>query len=82
MSTEYLDRIPDGWYVRDVMRKSSRGWDWCALVIDCDPEDQEWHRMTRRKMQSGFYLIPGKYRNYDAAYEALEALEALLATKH
>jgi hypothetical protein len=36
---EYLDRVPAGWFVLDVMRKETRKWDWVALVIDVNPDD-------------------------------------------
>jgi hypothetical protein len=51
----------------------ARKWDWVALMIDVHPDDLD--RTTR----SGWVRIPGKHRNKDAAWEALENL---LATRH
>jgi hypothetical protein len=33
---EELDRPPAGWHPLDVMRKTSRKWDWVALMVDVD----------------------------------------------
>ena len=34
-----LDRPPAGWSLLDVMRKEGRKWDWVALMVDVDPDD-------------------------------------------
>ena len=36
---EELDRPPAGWHPVTVMRKTSRKWDWVALMVDVDPDD-------------------------------------------
>jgi hypothetical protein len=76
-SIEYLDRLPADWFVLDVMREKSRGWNWVALMIDVEPDD--FVSGSRPARGQGLFLIPGKYRNREIA---LEALEALMATRH
>jgi hypothetical protein len=70
MSPEYLDRPPAGWVTLDVMKAGSgRKWDWVALVI---PDELD-------RTTACWVRIPGKHRNQDAAWDALEALAA---TRH
>jgi hypothetical protein len=78
---EYLDRPPTGWFVLDVMRKTARKWDWCALMIDVDPDADAFknYRPGARTVCQCFVHIPGKHRNRDAAWDALEDL---MATRH
>ena len=38
-SRRYLDRLTPDWIVLDVMRATSRKWNWVALMIDVDPDD-------------------------------------------
>ena len=77
MTTEYIDHPPADWHVLDVMRKRSRAWDWCAAMIDVDPDDFRERRCG--PYQFRYVTIPGKHRNYEAAWDALEAM---LATRH
>jgi len=75
---EYLDRPPSGWFVLDVMRKEWRKWDWVALMIDVHPDDF----LSRKRdptAPSCWVLIPGKHRNKDTAWDALEDM---MATRH
>jgi hypothetical protein len=74
---EYLDRPPPGWFVLDVMKRQSWKWDWCALLIDVDPDTDKFKHCYNCK--TAWLRIPGKHRNRDAAWDALEAL---LATRH
>jgi hypothetical protein len=87
--TEYLDRVPAGWFVLDVMRKEPRKWDWAALVIDVDPDDlkncacdfpalfyvhpKEYHP-GEHKAQQRWVSVPGKHRNRDSAFDLLEEM--------
>jgi hypothetical protein len=72
---EYIDRVPERWHVIDVMKRTSRCWDWVTMVFDVD------YKTFRKgaKAQSQMVRIPGKHRNRDAA---CEALEDLMATRH
>ena len=89
MTSEYLDRLPDGSFVL-LMRTEARKWDWVAWVIDPHtyciyadaaelgvdpivPKDE------RKAQQCRPLRIPGKHRNRDAAWAALEAM---IATRH
>jgi len=92
---EYLDRpAPGNWFVLDVMKKTSRKWDWVALMVDVDPEDLQYcvcefpalfyvdpdaHRPGHREAHQHYLHIPGKHRNVEAAQRALEAM---MATRH
>jgi hypothetical protein len=72
---EYLDRPPSGeWFVLNVMRTEWRKWDWLALMIDVHPDE-----LKHRLYKSALVRIPGKHRNRDAAWDALENM---LATRH
>jgi hypothetical protein len=77
MTREYLDRPPVGWFVLDVMEAGRGGtWDWCALVIDVHPDElKHWPRTA----QEAWVRLPGKFRNAEAAWAALEDL---LSTRH
>lgn len=74
-TTPYLDKPPNGWFPLEVMRRhiNNRSWDWVALMVDEHPAKGP------RKAQAGWLLIPGKHRNRDAAWDALESM---LATRH
>jgi hypothetical protein len=88
---EYLDRPPSGWFPLDVMRATPRKWDWCALMVDVDPDDLKHcvvefpalfyvhpdnYRPGEREAQQRFVRIPGKHRSKDAAWTALENMVA------
>jgi hypothetical protein len=70
----YLDHLPAGWFVLDVMRAKGRTRDWVALAIDADPDDYRAYRI--HTVRQAWVRIPGKYRNRDAACDALEAMIA------
>jgi hypothetical protein len=90
----YLDRLPPGWFALDVMRAEARKREWVALVADvhlddlkdctCDfpalfyvhPKD---YRPGDRKVTQGWFRIPGKHRNREAAWDALSNV---IATRH
>jgi hypothetical protein len=91
---EYVDRVPADWFVLDVVRATSRKWDWTALMIDVDPDDlrhcacefpalfyvhPKEYRPGQRTARQCWFRIPGKHRNLDAAWTALEEL---IATRH
>jgi hypothetical protein len=89
---EYLDRPPVGWFALDVMRKEARKWDWVALMVDVDPDDLESctcdfptlfyvhpkdYQPGERKARQRWVRIPGKHRDRDAAWDALEEMMAM-----
>lgn len=81
LKAKLLDHPLAGWFVLDVFRQSSRGWDWCAFMIDVDPDSEafiEWQQW-RRPARDCWVRIPGKHRSRDAAWDALEDM---MATRH
>jgi hypothetical protein len=95
MLHEYLDRPPSGWFALAVMRKEWRKWDWVALMIDVHPDElkhclcktaflyvhpNEYRPDGSRTAREAWVRIPGKHRNQDAAWDALE--EDMIATRH
>jgi hypothetical protein len=91
---EYLDRLPPGWFALDVMRSEARKRDWVALLADVHPDDlknctcdfpalffvhPKDYRSGDRKVNQGWFRIPGKHRNRDVAWDALENM---IATRH
>jgi hypothetical protein len=72
MATVYVDRLPPGWFVLDVMR-AQRGHtrDWVALLDDRDPDAPQPLQQDRK---SAWLRIPGKHRDRDAACDRLEAM--------
>ena len=73
---EYLDRPPHGWFVLDVMRKVARRRDWVALMVDVHPDDL---RTSTYDYGQCWVRIPGKHKNRDAAWDALQDM---MATRH
>ena len=78
MGIETFDRLPDGWFVLDVMCREVRSREWTALVIDMIPRTRTGRRGYRKARQAWFH-IPGQHRDRDAAWDALEAA---CATRH
>jgi hypothetical protein len=91
---EYLARPTPGWFALDVMRTESRKWDWTALMVDVHPDDlkncpcdfparlfvhPKDYRPSGREVHQRWFRIPGKHRNKDAAWDALENM---IATRH
>jgi hypothetical protein len=75
---EFLDRVPTGWFVMDVMREHARRkQDWAALVIDVDPEQFEKYAIC--DAHHGWFRIPGNHGRREAAWGALEEL---MTTRH
>jgi hypothetical protein len=85
---------PPGWFVLGVVREEARKWDWTALLIDVDPDElkncacefpalfyvhPKDYRPSGRKARQCWFRIPGKHRNQDTAWNALEAL---MGTRH
>jgi hypothetical protein len=77
-ATEYLDRLPVGWFVLDVMRTEWRSWDWVALIVDANPDCDDFTG-PRPWDLACWIRIPGKHGNRDAAWEALGDL---ISTRH
>jgi len=74
---EYLDRPPAGWFALSVMRTEKRNWNWVALMIDVDPDAyRDGAFLTARE---AWVRVPGKHRNWDAAWDAFEDM---MATRH
>ena len=89
MTIEYLDNPQPGWFVLDVVRATTRKWDWFALMVDVDPTElkkyqcnflarsyvhPKQHRPEGRKVNQRWLRIPGKHRNGDVALRALQDL--------
>jgi hypothetical protein len=75
---ECLDRPPAGWFALDVMKTgSARKWDWVSIWFDVPPDGH--CSGERPARQSCWVRIPGKHRNHDAAWNALEDM---IATRH
>jgi hypothetical protein len=56
---EEIDRPPPGWFGLDVVRKTSRKWDWVALMVDIDPDDL---KNCACEFPALFYVDPNEYR--------------------
>jgi hypothetical protein len=76
---EYLDRPPPGWFVMDVLRCEEHNREWAALVVDYDPDDAICMGRPPAGAHDAWVRIPGKHRNRDAAWDALEQM---IATRH
>jgi hypothetical protein len=91
---EYLDHPQPGWFVLDVMRTEGRKRDWVALMIDVPPDDlkncacefpalfyvhPKDYRSGDRRARQRWFLIPGKHKTQDAAWDVLDAM---MATRH
>jgi hypothetical protein len=92
---EYLDRPPRGWFALDVLKDGNpRKWDWTALMVDVHPDDlkncvckvallyvhpNDYRPDENRKAQAAYVRIPGKHRNWDAAWDALQDM---MITRH
>jgi hypothetical protein len=94
MDIAELDRPPPGWFALDVMKKDGRKWDWVALMVDVPPDDLKTrtcafpalfyvhpkdYRPGSRTARQCWVLVPGKHRNWEAAWDALHEL---MATRH
>lgn len=95
MSTvEILDRLPAGWFALNVV-KETRKWDsWVALMIDVHPselkhclckiaflyvEPDKYRPDGSRTAREAWVRVPGKHRNKEAAWDALQDV---LAARH
>jgi hypothetical protein len=76
MATPYLDRLPAGWLVAEVLPEKERGRDWAALMVH--PNDFCDHDSPAPARQ-GWFRIPGKHHSQDAARKALKDM---MATRH
>jgi hypothetical protein len=87
----FLDRPPPGWFVLDVMREGARKRNWVALMIDVHPDDlknykcntaflyvhpKDFRPRAGNVAQEAWVRVPGKHRDRDAAWDALEELTA------
>jgi len=64
--SDYRKPAPPGpsWFLLDVMRRNERGREWIALIHLVDVTCNAW------------VSIPGKHRNRDAAWDALDRMMA------
>jgi hypothetical protein len=90
-----LAELPDiEWFVLDVTKADQRKWVWCALMVDVDPDHLKTctvdfpallyvhpneYQPGPRRVRQCYVRIPGKHRNHEAAWEALETI---VATRH
>lgn len=74
---DYLDRPPSGWFIHHVCRETGRGWAWVALMLDRDPEDDDFRRWGT--VRECWVRIPGKHRSWDSANTAAKDM---IATRH
>jgi hypothetical protein len=86
---QYLDVPPPGWFVLDVCRAQS-GRHWAALMVDVHPDElkhcrckmaalyihPDEYRPGNRVAREAWVKIPGKHRDKDAAWRALETAMA------
>ena len=88
MKLSLLDRPPRGWFALDVI-KDTRKWDWVALMVDVDPAQLRScvcdfparfyvrpadYLPEGRPVQQCLVSIPGKHRNADGAWQAIQDL--------
>jgi hypothetical protein len=64
------------WHILDVMRKSGRGFQWTALLIDVDPDD-----FVSGRCDAGCscFLDLGWHKSCDNAWDVAEQM---IATRH
>jgi hypothetical protein len=74
-----------------MRRNDTRKWDWVALMVSVRPDDLKTHACDfparfvvhpkdyrpdgRKTAQQCWVLVPGKHRNWEAAWEALHAMD-------
>jgi hypothetical protein len=66
----------EGWFPLTICRTDWRKWDWVALMIDVPIEEFEKSLRVAREV---WVRIPGKHRDYDRAWAALEDM---MSTRH
>jgi hypothetical protein len=91
---EYLDRLPAGWFALDVMREKDHSRGWVALMVYVDPAElkhclckiaflyvhsNEYRPDGSRTAREAWFRVPGKHRNKEAAWDALQDI---IATRH
>jgi hypothetical protein len=91
---EYLERLQPGWFALDVIQEKARKRDWVALMVDVHPDDLKIctcrfpalfyvhpkdYRPGERTVRQCWLRIPGKFRNKDAAWNALQDM---MVTRH
>jgi hypothetical protein len=77
---EIVNQTPAGWFPLDVMLETdgSKG-RWVALMIDFDPGDPKEYRPWPHRAQQLWLRIPGKHKNKNAAWDALQDI---METRH
>jgi hypothetical protein len=93
MIVQTLDRPPVGWHPLDVVKISPRKRDWCALMVSVPLDelkhcrcgvaalyvDPREYRPGNRIAREVWARVPGKHRDKDAAWRALQDA---IATRH
>jgi hypothetical protein len=85
----------EGWHALTVCRAGDvRKWDWVALLVDVHPDElkncvckfaflfvrpKDYHPDGSRVAREVWVRIPGKHRNADLAWDALQGL---MTTQH
>ena len=85
----HLDSPPPGWFVLDVVRQGSLRVHWVALMVDVDPDELKYcacefpalfyvhpkdYRPRHCTAHQAWVRIPGKHKNRDLAWEALQEM--------
>jgi hypothetical protein len=65
------------WHILEVVRSSSREWDWSALLIDVDPDDFQNGRCDT--VYQSCWLKLGRHKSRDDAWTVAEQM---MATRH
>ncbi|WLA36183.1 hypothetical protein QNJ95_24385 [Bradyrhizobium elkanii] len=90
MKNEKLETPPPGWFALDVMKTGDgRKWDWVALMVDTHPDElkhclchcaklyvhpDDYQPVAGRVAREAFVRVPGKHRNADAAWDAIQSI--------
>lgn len=74
----YEDRPPPGWFILAVMRRKKRSRDWAALMVDIDPDSDNFRQATCPP-RNCWVRIAGKHSCEDSAWEALQDM---MVTRH
>ena len=67
------DRPPAGWFVFEVARWEARKRDWVVFMVDIEPDPGG---PLDRRARGVWVRIPGKHRDREAAWDALEDMLA------
>jgi hypothetical protein len=81
---KYLDRLPAGWFVLDVMPETDGSRIWVALLVDVDPDKPGF-----RTAREAWFRLPGEYSTYNNKKgwdrnreKAWKDLQEMMITRH